>query len=98
MGSRDAATLRGVISNAVDAMSACYPTALAEAPDLSGKLVMKLSIAPSGVVSSARMRSSTLEHTQVEQCVVDLFSRLTFPAIEGDGVTIVSSALRFELK
>jgi hypothetical protein len=92
MGSRDAATLRGVISNAVDAI------ALAEAPDLSGKLVMKLSIAPSGVVSSARMRSSTLEHTQVEQCVVDLFSQLTFPAIEGDGVTILSSALRFELK
>ena len=74
---------------------ACYTEALQQNPTLSGKLVVKFYIDPAGEVSRARVKSSTLNDTAVEQCVTNHLTQMQFPKPDGGGIVTVSYPLRF---
>lgn len=61
----------------------CFEDELSRNPNASGRVVIALSIAPSGVVSSARATEDTFSSSRVADCAVRAVRRWVFPAHEG---------------
>lgn len=72
----------------------CYEQNLKISPNLSGKVVVSLVIASDGLVSDAKIESSTLGNKSVESCIVKMFTKMRFPASSKE--TKVSYPLVFQ--
>lgn len=73
----------------------CYERELANAPDLNGKLEIKIVIAASGTVSSATVVQSTTQSPELDGCVANTVAKLTFPKPQG-GVVVVTYPFVFK--
>lgn len=58
----------------------CYQRALAKQPDLSGKVVVRFTIAADGTVPRAEVTGTTLKTPAVEACIVAQIKKMRFPA------------------
>ena len=58
---------------------ACYVSALADAPELSGAVTVRFIIGDQGEVASAEVRTSTLGDDEVESCILETFDFMNFP-------------------
>ena len=72
---------------------ACYDIGLARVAGLAGTLRLDFTIEPSGATTGARVSESTLEHPEVERCLVDIVGRWRFP--ESAASTPVAYPLAF---
>jgi hypothetical protein len=88
-GGLSRATVQGVVRQSFPQFRACYAAGLAKNARLEGRVVVKLSIAADGGVSSAQDGGSTLADDAVVSCVVRNFQLLTFPPPEGTAVSVV---------
>ena len=62
------------------ALYAFYARALRERPELQGKLVLEVTVAPSGQVSACRVVSSELGDAELERKLVTYVKQIQFPA------------------
>jgi hypothetical protein len=70
------ATLRRASKRAVS----CYEQGLKAQPDLSGRVVVRLTISPAGAVTEALIEGSTLRAPPVERCIRALLHDVRFAA------------------
>lgn len=65
--------------------------ALANDPNLSGKLVLRATIGPNGAVTSVAEVASetTLKHPELVTCVKNVFKSMSFDAPAGGGTSFV---------
>lgn len=91
----DRGLIDAVIQRHMNQIRYCYQRELNQNPNLSGKVVMNFTIARDGGVSQARIKRSSVGHAGVENCLVGLFLRMTFPVPKGGGLVIVSYPLLF---
>jgi TonB family protein len=68
----------------------CYERELNAHPNLSGKVTVRFTIAPTGQVAEAGIGESSLDNEAVQQCVVKTMASLVFPAPRGGGIAVVS--------
>ncbi len=59
-----------VLLSHVPAVRYCYERELKRNPDLKGKIVVKITVAPNGSVKEAEIVSSTLNSQRVERCIL----------------------------
>jgi len=85
MGGLSREEIQRVISRVTPQVRSCYEKELMRMPELSGKLVMRWSIAPSGAVTGLVTEVDTLQSPPVDACVQRVLGRLTFPAPSGGG-------------
>ncbi len=71
-----------------------YQRELQKNPGLSGKIVIKFVIAKDGTVSSATVKSSTMNNAAVESSICGRFMRFKFPPTTG-GIIVASYPLTF---
>lgn len=71
-----------VVMSRYGAFRACYDSAAAQNPTLSGTVNVSFRIAPGGSVQSASIAGSTLGNPRVEGCMLRQFRRLQFPAAD----------------
>jgi hypothetical protein len=57
----------------------CFAERIFNPQVLSGRIVVTFVISPAGVVTGASVSSSTIDDSQIEQCVVQSIRRATFP-------------------
>ncbi|MEZ4316547.1 MAG: AgmX/PglI C-terminal domain-containing protein [Myxococcota bacterium] len=95
IGSVDATDVDRVIKRHLSQIRYCYQRQLPRNPDLSGKLVVKFTIAKDGRVSSASVKSSTIADSAVGDCVVGRIQRMEFVTPRGGGIAIVSYPFMF---
>jgi TonB family protein len=95
IGSLDAALVDEVIKRNLAQIRYCYQRQLPKDRTLAGKIAIKFVISNDGTVSSARVKSSSLDNAQVEQCVVGRFLRMDFPQPKGGGIVTVSYPFMF---
>lgn len=95
IGNIDPALIDAVIKRNLSQIRYCYRRELQRNPDIGGKTVFKFVIAKDGSVSSANLKSSSLNHPGVEQCIVGRLQRMSFPAPSGGGIAIVSYPFLF---
>lgn len=85
---RSGQALREVLLRHVPAIQYCYERELRRNPELRGKVVVRITVAPDGSVKNAVIVSSTLENERVERCILSrILLWKDFPPIdpsEGD--------------
>ncbi len=86
-GGLDRNAIAAVINRHLSEVRFCYEQGLQQKPKLSGRLSMDFLIGPSGVVSSAKVANSSLNHARVEGCIRDRLKTWNFPRPVG-GVTV----------
>jgi len=72
---RDPATVRRVILQHKASIQDCYTRVLKEDPGVSGEIKVRLTIAPSGKVTAVDLVSSTVNHTELDQLILERVSR-----------------------
>lgn len=73
--SRTSADIRRVILQHKASLQDCYTRILKTQPAISGEMRLRLTIAPSGKVTAATVLTSTVNHSELEQLVVERISR-----------------------
>ncbi len=90
LGSLDRALIDEVIKRNMNQIRYCYQRELTKNPSLGGKIVIKFTIAKDGSVSAASTKTTTMNNSAVESCIVGRFMRMQFPQPKGGGIVIVS--------
>jgi outer membrane biosynthesis protein TonB len=85
--SRSLEEVRLVLERNKGALYAIYNRALREDPTLQGKVVLELTIAPSGAVTEAHFKSSELKSPELEQKLLARFKLLAFQAEDVNALT-----------
>jgi hypothetical protein len=73
----------------------CYEQALGTAPELAGRVALRIIIGSDGKVTESSIASSTLGNANVEGCVAKAGLGWQFPRVEGGGLVIVSYPFNF---
>ncbi len=95
LGALERSLVDAVIQKHLGALRYCYQRRLLDQPQLAGKVVVKFVIAKDGAVSTAAIKSSTMNNQEVETCVAGRFRRMLFPQPEGGGVVVVTYPMIF---
>jgi TonB family protein len=95
-GLLDKEAIREVVHRHTNEIRYCYEKALANAPDLMGKISVKFAIGPSGKVQSVSVESSLMKSPEVEECVVKRVRTWEFPKPKGGGVVSVTYPFVFQ--
>jgi Ca-activated chloride channel homolog len=89
-GSLDKEIIRRVIRQHLKEVRTCYKMALAKAPGLSGRVVIRFIFsATTGLVLESKVVSSTVSNVDLEQCIAQAVRRWQFPKIVGGGIVTV---------
>lgn len=95
LGALDTVEIRKVMLINRARFKYCLENARKVGTVLTGAVTVKYVIDSAGQVSSASVKSSTVDSTPLESCVIDKLQRLRFPEPAGGGVVIVSYPLIF---
>jgi TonB family protein len=95
LGALDRELIDAVIRRHMNQVRYCYQRELTRDPNITGEVVVKFEIAADGTVTSAEVKSTTMNHEAVQSCVVGRFMRMQFPGPKGGGIVIVSYPLVF---
>lgn len=90
LGALDKSLIDAVIKRNMAQIRYCYQRELTKNPMLGGRIVVKFVIAKDGTVSSATIRSTTMNNEKVEQAICGRFLKFQFPEPKGGGIVIVS--------
>ena len=96
-GTIDTAKLRAVFRETSGQARDCYERALKQNPNLAGKVILSITIATDGSVSSAVANGQTLNNAKVNSCLEQQAKRWTFPKPEG-GAARVNKPYNFSPK
>lgn len=102
LGGLDHSVADRVIKQHLAEIRYAYESALGSNPGLSGKVVIKITIARDGAVSEATVKSSewnpagTEAGKKVGEEICKIFRYMKFPASKGGGIQIISYPLNFE--
>mgnify|MGYP001423548338 CR=1 FL=1 len=91
MGSLEKSIIDAKVKEVLPDVKACYDEGVANQPDLTGKVVIKMVIGKDGRVSSAESNPerTTLDSGEVIDCIAGKVAQLEFPPPEGGGIVIV---------
>lgn len=78
-GSIDKEAIRRVIISKLGELKACYNRSLNRSPGLEGKIVLEWLIGNGGRVLEARVKTTTMNNPEVEQCCVNRLKGWRFP-------------------
>jgi TonB family protein len=87
-GARAAEDIQLVFDRNKSRIDALYRRALRSDPGLQGKVVLRLTIAPSGEVTGCEIISSELESPDLERRIVSRVKRLDFGAADVETMTV----------
>lgn len=79
----DHTVIMRVVSKRLAEIRYCYEKELQRLRRLSGRVEVRFTVQPDGLVSSVSVQSSTLNNVVVETCVVQRIRKWVFPALRG---------------
>ena len=90
LGSLDKELIRRVIRAHANEIRYCYELELTKNPGLWGKVSVNFVISPTGSVQSAKVKETTLNNQNVENCIISKIKGWKFPEPKGGGIVIVT--------
>lgn len=94
-GSLDREIIARVIRQHRNEIKFCYEKELQKNKKLAGRITVSFTIAASGSVIIAKVKSSTIKNASVENCVTGKIRRWVFPAPKGGGIVKVNYPFNF---
>lgn len=88
-GYQDKGVVRTVIRGKLGEVKYCFQRGLSKKPTLEGQVMVQFVIGASGEVFDPRVQSSSLNHPETEQCILNRIRAWRFPPPEG-GRTVVT--------
>jgi len=95
LGALDKSLIDEVIKRHMGALRGCYAEQLQRKPTLRGRMTVKFVIGVTGHVSKVWIQGSTVDSTELEECLQSVFEKMRFPSCKGGGIVIVSYPLHF---
>ena len=95
-GELDSDAVAKVIRRGMRAIRSCYQRALKQNPKLDGKIILRLTISPTGRVTRVDFDSDSLGDKQVASCIEGYASRWRFPPPEGGDIAEITVPLLFQ--
>ncbi len=80
--------VKKIIDQHLDEITRCYETALVANPSLMGRVVFEWKILLSGKVGEVRIKSSTLNSTDIHSCIQSSIKSWEFPQPSGSEVVV----------
>lgn len=84
-----------VIKSQVGEILYCYERQLSATPELSGKISVRFTISPSGSIESRSINTSTLNNSNVENCILKKMDAWKFPYPKGGTRVVVTYPFLF---
>ena len=94
-GALDKEIIRKVVRQHRREVKYCYEQQLQKNPELSGQVVIRFTISPTGDVVNAVVEKTTLNSTAVEQCMKGKIRHWAFPQPKGGGLVKVNYPFNF---
>jgi serine/threonine protein kinase len=88
-GRVDSEATRRVVRSHLGEIRTCHERGRMDDPDLSGRVVVRITIGRGGKVVSTAIASSTLSSPSVEKCITSAVQKWTFPAPGGTGTAVI---------
>jgi TonB family protein len=88
-GSFDKGIISATVREHIGEAKACYERELAREPSLRGRVLVRFTVSPEGVVIAADRGSSTMNSPALEDCLVEAVKRWRFPPPQTRGDLIV---------
>jgi TonB family protein len=82
-GTLDPDATRKVVRRRLPQVQTCFQRGRMDNPQLSGRVLVRIDVGPSGKVISARIARSSLDNQTVESCIVSTVKSWTLPAPAG---------------
>jgi len=95
IGSMDKSVIARIIRKHHSQFRYCYQRELNKNPRLYGKISVKFTISPAGLVSSSLVKVSTMRNQEVESCVARTMKRIVFPKPKNHGIVVVTYPFLF---
>lgn len=86
------AEMLGVLVDNKSTIDACYR---ADEDEKEGRVVLTISVSEEGPPAKVALKSSTLESTEVNMCLVESVLDMSFPQPRGEGITVRDVPMRF---
>lgn len=96
VGTLSAPTIRLRVREQSNRVRACYERRLQHDPGLAGRVAVTFVIQRDGTVGATTIAESTLADRELETCVRDVVSSITFPVAESDGRYVVTYPFLFQ--
>ena len=99
----DKSAIDARIKNYMSDIQSCYEKALKNDSAVSGRIVMSFDIGQKGNVVNLAPKDDSLNSPQCTQCLVDVFSKMQFPAgmqsdiVQSDGTTKKNVSVSYPL-
>lgn len=95
IGSMDKRAIQKAVQRYKSDLDACYADALSQNKDLKGDITFAWIISSAGNVTSAVIKESTLNHKDLETCLIDKIKTWKFPASNDGGMAQVTYPMSF---
>lgn len=95
IGSMDKRAIQKAVQRYKSDLDACYKNALSQNKDLKGDITFAWIISSAGNVTSAVIKESTLNHKDLETCLIDKIKTWKFPASNDGGMAQVTYPMSF---
>ena len=95
-GSLDKEIIRRVINSHRSRIKYCYERELSKYPKLQGKIKVFFQIEGNGMVSTSKVRETTMNNERVEECLAQRVKIMRFPAPKGGGIVQVNYPFFFK--
>lgn len=96
-GGLDRESVRRALRRHLDEMRECYAAALADRPELAGRVTLGFDVEADGTVTGTRVsHASTLDDDAVESCLVASVAAVRFPALDPPARTAVLYPVSFD--
>ena len=82
-GGLSQAVIQATIEKNLPQVRACYEAGLQKWPGLAGTVATKFEIGPTGQLNYSKISRSTLDNSQVENCIIRSMKKWQFPGPEG---------------
>ena len=90
VGSLSREEIERVIKRHENEILFCYKSELNKDPNLYGKVAVNFTIDGAGAISDAQVAQTTMNNSNVEQCMLSRIRRWKFPEPKGGGVVVVT--------
>ncbi len=95
IGALDRDVVRRVIREHLPRIRYCYERALTGHPGLTGKVLTRFTIGPTGLVADATLSEDTLHSAEATTCILNAVRSWEFPKPRGGGVVVVNYPFLF---
>ena len=88
--------IRAHVEKHGDFFNDCYTLGAGKSQQFVAKVTLKVTLGPSGSVSEALVTNSTAKNAKVDQCVVDGFKKIKFPAPKSGATSVFTFPMEFK--